>query len=187
MVSCYIAAFVTPAPETLFVALDITVIDKNTCALSYLNGIQALIASVEACNGAPYLFPPTRSFLEGTLGKDMTKFLVLDGDQVVAYAVLKHLHELPGYLAHLDYPGEHSAMIYFTLVHPDYRGQGINSQITALRVAEAKKIGVKYLFSTVHPDNTASLKTLQRAGLKAIDKRIMFDEQLLRFIMFRAL
>ncbi|WDD97395.1 GNAT family N-acetyltransferase [Thalassomonas actiniarum] len=168
-------------------ALDIKVIDKNTCALSYRDALLALTVRVEASHAAPYLFPPTPSFLEGILGKEMTKVFVFDGGQLIAYAVLKHLRELPGYLAHLDYPGEHSAMIYFTLVHPDYRGRGINSQITALRVAEAKKIGVKYLFSTVHPDNTASLKTLQRVGLKAIDKRIMFDEQLLRFIMFRAL
>ncbi|WDE10160.1 GNAT family N-acetyltransferase [Thalassomonas haliotis] len=168
-------------------ASDIKIIDKNTCALSYIDALQGLIASVEASNAAPYLYPPTRSFLEGTLGKDMSKFFVFDGDQVVAYAVLKHLHELPDYLAHLDYPGKHSAMIYFTLVHPEHRGRGLNTKMTALRVAEAKKAGVKYLFSTVHPDNTASLKTLQGVGLTAIDKRIMFDEQLLRYIMFKAL
>ncbi|WP_281558273.1 GNAT family N-acetyltransferase [Thalassomonas sp. RHCl1] len=168
-------------------ALDIKVIDKNTCALSYRDALLALTASVEASNAAPDLFPPTPTFLEGILGKEMTKFFVFDGDRIIAYAVLKHLRELPNYLGHLDYPGEHSAMIYFTLVHPDYRGRGINSQITALRVAEAQKIGVKYLFSTVHPNNIASLKTLQKVGLKAIDKRIMFEEQLLRLIMFRAL
>ncbi|WDE07207.1 GNAT family N-acetyltransferase [Thalassomonas viridans] len=168
-------------------ALDIRVIDKNTCALSYLNALLTLTASVEAGNAAPYLYPPTRAFFEGTLGRDMTKVLAFDGDKLVAYAVLKHLDQWPDYLAHLDYPCEHSAMIYFTLVHPEYRGRGINKRITALRVQEAKKSGVKYLFSTVHPDNTASLKTLQGAGLRAIDKRIMFEEQLLRYIMFRAL
>jgi len=169
------------------VALTISIIDKNTCALSYLHALLDLTFEVEAQNAAPLLYPPTRSFLEGTLGQDMTKVFVFDGEQAVAYAVLKHLQQLPDYLAHLDYPGEHSAMIYFTLVHPGYRGRGINKQLTAIRVAEAKKCGVKYLFSTVHPDNTASLKTLQGAGLKAIDKRIMFDEQLLRYIMFKAL
>ena len=173
-------------------------IDQDTLDLSHLDGLCALFAAVEQSDAAPYLDPPNRDFFARTLGTSYANVLACDGDgdgdsdKIVGYAVLQLLSEWPDYMSgpginEPNFPCQLSAMILFTLVHPDYRTQGINKRMTQLRLEAAKAAGVKYLFSTVHPNNTASLSHLTAIGMKAIAQRPMFDQQVLRNLMFMAL
>lgn len=167
-------------------------IDQDTGDPSHLDGLCALFAEVEQSDAAPYLDPPNRAFFARTLGTSYANVLACDGDNIVGYAVLQLLSEWPDYMAGPginapNYPCQLSAMVLFTLVHPDYRTQGINKRMTQLRLEAAKAAGTKYLFSTVHPDNTPSLSNLTAIGMKAIEQRLMFDQQVLRNVMFLAL
>lgn len=163
------------------------VISKNNQARHYLQALLELTSTVKASNAAPYLYPPTAAFYETQLGNETTKVFAFDGDKIVGFAVLKFMLQWPDYLNELTYPVEQSAQVLFTLVHPDYRGRGINKKMTELRISEAKKAGLKYLFATVHPDNVPSLKTLESMGMKQIDQRLMFEPPMLRNLMLLVL
>ena len=52
------------------------------------------------------------------------------------------------------------------LVLPEYRGRGITSQLHKIQYALAEELGFDYIISMAHPDNTASLKALQKIGLE---------------------
>ena len=75
-------------------------------------------------------------------------------------------------------------MLLFNLVDPHYRGQGIGKQLGKIRVDWAKSLGFRYLFSTVHPDNTASMRLLTGLGMNKIAQKPMFSTRLLRNLMF---
>jgi RimJ/RimL family protein N-acetyltransferase len=159
--------------------LNYKVIDKNTSALGFIDDLLALTALVDANNAAPYLCPPDRDFYERSLAIGSAKVLVFDDDKVVGFSAIHFLRQWPDYLEQQfeneAYPCQHCALVWFTLVHPDYRGLGINKKMTQLRLSEAAKVGVKYLIATVHPDNIPSLRMLQSLGMKQIDQRVMFD------------
>lgn len=167
-------------------AIHYNIIDEHTPALNYFDTLMALTAEVQQRQAAPYLYPPDAAFFKRTLDTSYVKVFALDGDKVVGFAVLAYLQQWPDYVSHLAYDCQSSAVVYFTLVHPDYRGQGINKQMTKLRIDAATTAGKKYLFSTVHPDNKPSMKTLTGFGMTVLEQRTMFEEQMLRNLMFMA-
>ncbi|MFT4926417.1 MAG: RimJ/RimL family protein N-acetyltransferase [Phenylobacterium sp.] len=162
------------------------IIDQHSKGFRHIDALLALTADIVQQNAAPYLYPPDRNFFIRTQGIKCASILAYSGEQLVGYAVLEFLQQWPDYLRQVG-PCEHAAMILFTLVHPDYRGQGINKQMTRMRLDMAKTAGIKRLFSTVHPDNIASWQTLCSVGMVEIDQRPMFDEQVMRKLMFMRL
>lgn len=54
------------------------------------------------------------------------------------------------------------------LVLPEFRNQGIVSKMMKKLLEDAKQLGFDYVISMAHPDNTASLKSLEKVGLKHI-------------------
>lgn len=166
------------------------VIERDQTALQYLDDVVALLAKATQSNATPYLSPCDREFFIITLGLNHTKVLAIDDDSdgaIIGFSVLEFLVCCPDYLDRLDYSFERSAMVLFSLVDFDYRGQGINKRMAELRVEQAQQANIEYLFATVHPDNTASMKTLQGIGMEVIDQRHVFTEHLLRNILCRAL
>lgn len=61
-----------------------------------------------------------------------------------------------------------------TIVHESARGLGLQRQFHELREQRAREKGCLYLYSTVHPENHASLKNLQAAGFTLQFTRPMY-------------
>ncbi|WP_028468908.1 GNAT family N-acetyltransferase [Neptunomonas japonica] len=165
--------------------INYQVIDQHQLAFEYLDTLQALMEKVINQNAAPYLYPPEAGFFERILGGGFVKVIALDAGRLVGFSVLRLLDAWPSYLKEQSLPAEQSAMIFFTVVDPDYRGQGINKNMSQLRIESAQQAGIKYLISTVHPDNHPSMRSLKAIGMRQIAQRPMFQEQLLRNVMFK--
>jgi RimJ/RimL family protein N-acetyltransferase len=56
------------------------------------------------------------------------------------------------------------AVLDATVVHESVRGQGLQRRFHKLREERARALGCLYLYSTVHPDNHVSRRTLEAAG-----------------------
>jgi len=54
------------------------------------------------------------------------------------------------------------------LVLPEYRGRGIMGSLIKMQYELARKLGYDYIISMAHPDNTGSLKALQKVGLEYV-------------------
>lgn len=50
------------------------------------------------------------------------------------------------------------------MVRPDYQGQGIMKSLSAILIEHAKKMGIKRIIATVHPDNIASQSVIKSLG-----------------------
>ncbi len=61
-----------------------------------------------------------------------------------------------------------------TVVHKSARGQGLQRYFSDLREQRARQLGGLYLYSTAHPDNEASVRNLQAAGLEVQFTRVMY-------------
>ncbi|WP_367649557.1 N-acetyltransferase family protein [Paenibacillus sp. NEAU-GSW1] len=61
-----------------------------------------------------------------------------------------------------------------TVVHEAARGQGLQRLFHQLREEHARELGYRYLFSTVHPDNSFSWRNLEAAGLSLQFSRPMY-------------
>lgn len=79
---------------------------------------------------------------------------------------------------------EHSLVCHaeFAFVRPDSRGHGLEYRM--LRMARSMEESRRFscMAATVHPDNTASVKSLQKAGFHIVDTRPKYGG-LLRHIM----
>ncbi|MDQ0208680.1 GNAT family N-acetyltransferase [Alkalicoccobacillus murimartini] len=61
-----------------------------------------------------------------------------------------------------------------TVVHESVRGLGLQRYFHELRETRAKESGCLYLYSTVHPQNHASIKNLEAAGFTLQFTRPMY-------------
>ncbi len=50
-------------------------------------------------------------------------------------------------------------------------GQGYASELVELLISHAKMLGLEYVMARVHPDNHASIKVLEKSGLKPLEKQ----------------
>ena len=68
----------------------------------------------------------------------------------------------------IDFPAECNteklAEIGFTMVHSNYKGQGIMKQMVNFLIEKANNDGLEWLFSKVNKSNFASSKSLQKNG-----------------------
>ena len=73
-------------------------------------------------------------------------------------------------------------------VLPKYRGNHLQRQmiLKAESIMKEKDDSIKYSYTTVHPDNLASLKTLEKAGYKKYKEKLMYGGKI-RYIMRKEL
>lgn len=64
------------------------------------------------------------------------------------------------------------------LILPEARGRGIMFAMISKHAQDAKRLGFDYLMSMAHPDNIASLKSLQKVGLKFVKQATVADGHL---------
>ncbi|WP_079913602.1 GNAT family N-acetyltransferase [Paenibacillus sp. 32352] len=69
---------------------------------------------------------------------------------------------------------EQVAVLDATIVHESVRGRGLQRYFHQLREQRARSRGFRYLYSTVHPDNTASRRNLETTGFTLQFTRPMY-------------
>lgn len=150
----------------------------------YTDELYRLDQMMRQQQSAPYLYPKERSFYQHCLSGNCYNVLACHGNEVIGYAALRPMSPWPAYLNPVDYPEKACAMMLHNMVSPQWRGQGIAKRLNQARLKIAQQQEFRYLFSTVHPDNTPSIRSLERMGFQVIEQRPMFSEQLLRNLMF---
>ena len=73
-------------------------------------------------------------------------------------------------------------------VLPKYRGNHLQESLIlkAESIMKERDNSIKYSYATVHPDNLASLKTLEKAGYKKYKEKLMYGGKI-RYIMRKEL
>lgn len=71
------------------------------------------------------------------------------------------------------------------LVLPQYRGNGITTELQTIELELAKKLGFDYIISMAHPDNIGSCKTLERVGLKFVKETKLSNGFLRKLYMLK--
>ncbi|GGG58248.1 GNAT family N-acetyltransferase [Paenibacillus radicis (ex Gao et al. 2016)] len=101
-----------------------------------------------------------------------------DKDKLMAYTVLACPGTTENNLGReFGVPEEELSRVWIldsTIVHESVRGRGLQRYFNQLREERAKALGGLYLYSTVHPDNKASIRNLEAAKLKLQFSRPMY-------------
>lgn len=161
------------------------IIDQNTQDFTYLDEICELMDRISADNAAPHLYPPDREFFEKTCKKTFLTVLAFNDNKLVGYSVVKFLEKWPGYLGNVDgYEVKQSVMFHFIIVDSACRGQKVGHTLNQLSIDEIKKTDKKHAFTTIHPDNIANIKNAEKLGFIEIEKRELFEEKLIRSLMY---
>lgn len=164
--------------------VEIKLLSQPDTDVQYTDALIALDQSLRIENAAPYLYPKDRQFYQSSLAGGCYNVLALEDEKVIGYAALRKMSPWPEYLNPVAYPKELCALMLHNMVAPSCRGRGLSKQLNEGRLALARQHGFRYLFSTVHPDNVANVRSLQSFGFQMIEQRPMFSEQLLRNLMF---
>ena len=94
---------------------------------------------------------------------------VFDDNKLIAISCLYH-HQQNDIANYLSLSGDMCAEIGHCMVLPQYRGKNLMVDLNKQLIIEAKKIGIKYLLATAHPENISSNKSLSKLGMKNIGK-----------------
>lgn len=120
------------------------------------------------------------------LNKDGVVIGVLDNeDKILAYRYASFPGLEDRNLAYdLDFPIELEKVCQLetTIVHPDYRGNNLQSDLVAIMISMARERGYTDLVCTISPYNYFSINNIMKNGLKVRGLRKKYDN-LLRFIM----
>lgn len=92
-----------------------------------------------------------------------------DGEQLAALAILYDAagdpdEDLGHLLSREELRSRHCANFKLCIVHPDYRGYGLQQRLGVMIADEARRRGIALLCATVHPDNAASSRSLAKIG-----------------------
>lgn len=71
------------------------------------------------------------------------------------------------------------------LVLPEYRGNGITTNLQKIELELAKTLGFDYIISMAHPDNLGSCKTLEKVGLNFVKETRLSNGFLRRLYMLK--
>ncbi|MGB0732553.1 MAG: GNAT family N-acetyltransferase [Pontibacterium sp.] len=147
--------------------------------------LQSLVSLMSRASGhSPYLYANDQAFFRRNLSGEANNVFVYDDKKMIGYAALRSMNPWPTYLDAQPYPPKQCAMMLINVVDPDYRGKGVGNLLMKARINVAKSEGMEHLFSTVHPDNAPSLRLLEKHGFNKIAQKEMFQEQLLRNLMY---
>lgn len=156
----------------------------NQSAEQYVDAVFDLASYCYACEAAPFLYRTSKASYLEYLAQDYLKVLAFDGHDLVGFGLVRLIKTWPHYFDFLPQPSGRCALLHSILVHPDYRGKGIGKALTLKRMAAIAQEKVEHVYATVHPDNTASFNNLDRLGFAVIAKRPLFEQQLMRLVMY---
>jgi len=114
----------------------------------------------------------TLDYFENHISAQGVTYGAFVGDTLAAYAVL----DFPGladdnFGRRIGVPENEllrSAVLDACVVHPNFRGHGLQSRLCALREKHALRFGCLHLYASVHPENTYSLSNMQSIGMNVV-------------------
>jgi len=60
------------------------------------------------------------------------------------------------------------------IVHPLYRGQGLQQKLTALAEQDLRSRGFRYFMCTIHPDNKYSKDNMEKQNYKVVKEALKY-------------
>ncbi|MCE2027685.1 GNAT family N-acetyltransferase [Sessilibacter corallicola] len=152
--------------------------------VSFLNDIVALHEKSQQENSTPYLYSQDVSFFERNLTGECLNSIALVDNTVIGYAALRRMDPWPSYLTPVNLPINKCGLMLINLVDPKWRGKGVGRKLCESRLSIAEQHGINHLFSTVHPENTASMQSLIKLGFTVLEEREMFEQKLRRCVLY---
>ena len=73
------------------------------------------------------------------------------------------------------------------ILAPTFRGRGLSQPLIEGLVACARERGIEQLFTSVDPDNPASMQTMVRGGFRCFEVATVYSEQVVRALFHRTL
>ncbi len=94
-------------------------------------------------------------------------FGAFDGDTLIgAVGLFLNESEYSESLSYLSRTYEGPAKVDRLMIHPQYRGQGVSDALMKELIPEARRLGVRNLLATIHPQNNVARNTMQRSGME---------------------
>lgn len=101
------------------------------------------------------------------------------GDKLVGMAQLYVQQEmLDEFKKAMNIPDKKVAEFGGNLILPEARGKGIMFTMIKKHLEDARRLGFDYVISMAHPDNIASLKSLQKLGMEYVNTCTVADGHL---------
>ncbi|MBQ6583495.1 MAG: hypothetical protein IJH77_06710 [Mogibacterium sp.] len=101
------------------------------------------------------------------------------GEEIAAFSLMVvNRRSKRNYARYAGYPEErmeHCVSMDLTMVHPDYRGYGLQRLFTEYREEEAIRLGATEAFVTISPGNVHSLANLTASGYEIIRTMDLYD------------
>ncbi|MDE7112692.1 MAG: GNAT family N-acetyltransferase [Acetatifactor sp.] len=94
-------------------------------------------------------------------------FGAFDGPALVgAVGLFLNESEYSESLRYLSRPYESPAKVDRLMIHPDYRGRGISDELMKALIDEARRLKLQNLLATIHTQNTAAKKVMEKIGME---------------------
>ncbi|MDE6015935.1 MAG: GNAT family N-acetyltransferase [Acetatifactor sp.] len=94
-------------------------------------------------------------------------FGAFDGPALVgAVGLFLNESEYSESLSYLSRPYESPAKVDRLMIHPDYRGRGISDELMKALIDEARRLKLQNLLATIHTQNTAAKKVMEKIGME---------------------
>jgi len=88
---------------------------------------------------------------------------------------------------HLDekYKNKNKLLLNGAFVDEDYRNNRLQVKMTELTINICKKNNISLLFTVIHPDNTASIKSIKSLGFRPIKEIKVYTQKYLRLLFIK--
>lgn len=140
---------------------------------AYLPAIAALIEE-ERRRGDSLMMLFDRSFYRRFFTPGGAVLAAIDGQELKGFALLGLSATLSPmthpYIDEMGVDRRDCGLQCSVVVNGSCRGTGMGSELYRRRIVLAGELGVKHLFSIVHPDNRLSLRLLEKHAFSAIDR-----------------
>ena len=94
-------------------------------------------------------------------------FGAFDGPALVgAVGLFLNESEYRESLSYLSRPYENPAKVDRLMIHPDYRGRGVSDELMKALIDEARRLKRQNLLATIHTQNTAAKKAMEKIGME---------------------
>lgn len=94
-------------------------------------------------------------------------FGAFDGSALVgAVGLFLNESEYSESLSYLSRPYENPAKVDRLMIHPNYRGRGVSDKLMKALIDEARRLKLQNLLATIHTQNTAAKKVMEKMGME---------------------
>lgn len=111
-------------------------------------------------------------------------FVAVRGEVVIGFALLaapERLHAIwPPRVEALGLDRDCCGCLAQVIVAPEARGRGLSSALVDRVLEAAQDRALEHLFTSVAPDNTASVRMVKRGGFRQFEVATVYSEQVLR-------